>query len=450
MGFSNAPKHVFAIHVRGLTFGSNVRVMRLRGFVSSSLQVFAIAGLAGIACSESSDGSDGNPATMGTTTTPGTTDSTGSTTSSSSSANTTSSTTNSSTTSSTTGTTTGVGGATSTETTTGGGTGGTSTTGGGGTGGSDDSCNMGTTKTRLPCRLSETGLFGADMSTLGEGVHPFAPQFALWSDSAEKRRWIWLPPDTQIDTTDMNFWAFPAGTKIWKEFTRDGTRVETRLIEKQQSGTWYTVAYLWRDDQTEADAVPDGMMNASGTEHDVPNADACWSCHSQHPDKALGFSAIQLAHAPVDAGDPNEWTLERLVSANLLTSPPQGTLEFSDGWPEEIRTLFGYLHANCGTCHNPRGGANSQTGLDLWIKVDDLAKSAEESSVYLGVVDVDIMKLDVELEATKRIDPGSLENSALYQRFLNKGQSWSMPPLATEVTDPAGQAMLEAFILGLE
>jgi len=335
-------------------------------------------------------------------------------------------------------------------TTTDGGTGG-STTDTGSTGGSSDACNMGTLTTRLPCQLSQTGLFGADTETLGDGVRPFSPQFALWSDAADKRRWIWLPPDTQIDTSDMDFWSFPAGTKIWKEFTRDGTRVETRLIEKQASGTWYTVAYLWRSDQSDADAVPDGLMNASGTEHDVPNTDACWSCHSQQPDKALGFSAIQLAHAPVDGDNPDEWTLERLTEANLLSVPPEGAFEFSEGWSEEDRATFGYLHANCGTCHNPRGAANSQTGLDLWIKTDDLAKNAEESSVYLGIVDVDIMKLDVpEVEATKRIDPGSLENSAIYQRFSTKGQAWSMPPLGTEVTDPTGQDLLEAFILGLE
>jgi len=309
---------------------------------------------------------------------------------------------------------------------------------------------MGTLTTRLPCRLSETGLFGDDTETLGEGVHPFAPQFALWSDGAEKRRWIWLPPDSQIDTTDMDYWTFPAGTKLWKEFTRDGTRVETRLIEKQESGTWYTVAYLWRDDQSEADAVPDGLMNASGTEHDVPNSDLCWTCHSQQPDKALGFSAVQLAHAPVDANNPDEWTLQRLTDASLLTAPPEGAFEFSEGWSEEERAVFGYLHANCGTCHNPRGGANGITGLDLWIKADDLAKNADESSVYLGVVDVDIMKLDVELDATKRIDPGSLENSAIYQRFLTKGLSYSMPPLATEITDPNGQELLETFIMSLE
>jgi len=368
--------------------------------------------------------------------------------------NTTSTTATTGTASSTSTSTTGAGGTTSTGGTSSTSAGGTSTTdgGAGGTGGgSADDCNQGTLKTRLPCRLSETGLFGDDMETLGDGVHPFSPQFALWSDAAEKRRWIWLPPDTQIDTTDMDYWAFPAGTKIWKEFSRDGTRVETRLIEKQESGTWYTVAYLWREDLSEADAVPDGMMNASGTEHDVPNADACWSCHSQQPDKALGFSAIQLAHAPVNESDANELTLARLTEANLLTAPPEGVFEFSDGWSEEERAVFGYLHANCGTCHNPMGSANSITGLDLWIKADDLAKNADESSVYLGVVDVDIMKLDVpEVEATKRIDPGSLENSAIYQRFLTKGLSYSMPPLGTEVTDPDGQELLETFIMGLE
>ena len=90
------------------------------------------------------------------------------------------------------------------------------------------------------------------------------------------------------------------------------------------------------------------------------------------------------------------------------------------------------------------------TGLDLWIKIDDLAKPAAESSVYLGAIDVDIMKTDVDLDASKRIDPGSLENSAIYQRFLTKGLSYSMPPLGTEVTDPNGQELLETFIMGLE
>lgn len=329
--------------------------------------------------------------------------------------------------------------------------GGPETGGTGAGGGPEVDCNTGTLTTKLPCKLSETGLFVDEQETLGEGIHRYAPQFALWSDGAEKRRWVWLPPDTQIDTTDMNYWSFPVGTRFWKEFSRDGIRVETRLIEKQRSGTWYTVAYLWQDDQKEAIAVPDGQMNASGTEHDVPNADQCWTCHSQQPDKALGFSAIQLSHAGEDPENALEWTLDKLVAQNLLTAPPSEPLEFSAGWSDLERNMLGYMHANCGTCHNPQGSANSTTGLDMWLKVDDLAKAATESSVYLGLVGVDITKMDGNPPgAPKRIDPGSLTTSAVYQRFMDKDQGWKMPPLASDEVDTDAQEIFEEFIMSVE
>lgn len=330
----------------------------------------------------------------------------------------------------------------------GGESGGAPGSGGGGAADCSEPSDAGPLTTRLPCLLSETGLFQADMETLEEGVHPYAPQFQLWSDGAEKRRWIQLPTGTQIDTSDMDFWSFPAGTKLWKEFSRDDVRVETRLIEKQSTGAWRTVAYLWREDQTEADAVPNGLENASGTPHDVPNADDCLTCHSQQPDKVLGFSAIQLSHEPVDVDDPLEWTLETLMADGLLTAPPAEP--FVVPGTDEERTFFGYLHANCGHCHNPEGTANAQTGLDMWLKVADLEGSVDQFSVYSNLVDVDIVKIDGEHPAaTKRIVPGDFENSAIYQRFSDKTAAWTMPPLATEVTDPAGQAAMEAFITSL-
>src|SRR5262245_14990157 len=96
---------------------------------------------------------------------------------------------------------------------------------------------------QAPARLSETGLF-ADITReiWAPGVMAYAPRFQLWSDGADKRRWLWLPPDTRIDTSNMDSWAFPVGTKFWKEFTRDGVRVETRLIEKLGPGDdWVTL-----------------------------------------------------------------------------------------------------------------------------------------------------------------------------------------------------------------
>jgi hypothetical protein len=321
--------------------------------------------------------------------------------------------------------------------------------GGSSSGGAAADCHQpsaaGTLTTRLPCLLSETGLYGADMVTLAQGVHPFTPSFKLWTDGADKQRWIALPAGSKIDTSDMDYWTFPPGTKLWKEFSRDGVRVETRLIEKQASGAWYAVAYQWRSDQKEADAVPNGVVNASGTPHDVPNGDQCLTCHSQLPDKALGFSAIQLSHTKSDPNSALEWTLDTLIQDGLLTHPPAQA--FTIPGTALDRDFFGYLHANCGHCHNPKGTANTQTGLDLWLKVSDLAGPVSDFSVYRGIVGKDIVWLDAEHpNAPKRIAPGSLSDSAMYQRFIEKGQTWSMPPLGTELVDPSGKKLLEDWI----
>src|SRR5688572_31053294 len=58
----------------------------------------------------------------------------------------------------------------------------------------------------------------------------------LWADGATKRRWLFLPDGAQIDSADPDHWRFPAGTRLWKEFTRDGVRVETRIMHKTGDG----------------------------------------------------------------------------------------------------------------------------------------------------------------------------------------------------------------------
>src|SRR4051794_23701405 len=70
----------------------------------------------------------------------------------------------------------------------------------------------------LPMTLIDSGLCSdAACMQISSDVLAYTPQFQLWSDGATKKRWIYLPPGTQIDTTDMDYWQFPVGTKIWKE-----------------------------------------------------------------------------------------------------------------------------------------------------------------------------------------------------------------------------------------
>src|SRR4051794_27886545 len=125
----------------------------------------------------------------------------------------------------------------------------------------------------LPARLSETGLFDdLERERLATRVVPYTPEFALWSDGADKRRWLLVPDGERVDTADLDTWRFPRGTKLWKEFSRDGVHLETRLLQKTGNGDgdWAAAAYLWREDQSDADLTPYGAVNALGTTHDVP------------------------------------------------------------------------------------------------------------------------------------------------------------------------------------
>jgi mono/diheme cytochrome c family protein len=295
-------------------------------------------------------------------------------------------------------------------------------------------------------RLSATGLY-ADPRTgaLGEGVREFRPRFELWADGATKRRWLWLPPGTQIDTSDMDAWRFPVGTKIWKEFTRDGVRVETRLLRKDgpRRTDWKLVAYVWDGARTDAVAAPDGQPDALGTPHDVPETKACKACHDGAADTVIGVSAIQLDH------DGDGLTLARLASGGLLTAPPARRYDIP-GNPVEAGAL-GYLHANCGHCHNERavGPAGVLFRLDLTVGSLGSVKEAPVFRTAIGAPTRVKMPLE-DTTATQLIVPGDPEASLLHIRMLRRGsKSGQMPTVGSEVVDREGSDAVAAWIRSL-
>ena len=117
----------------------------------------------------------------------------------------------------------------------------------------------------LPEHLRDTGLYApGNCDELGTGVLPFSPQYPLWSDGAEKRRWIRLPPGTRIDARNPDRWVFPVGTRLWKEFSL-GRRLETRMLERPREG-WRFAPYVWTEDGTAAVlAPPEGVPSSVHT-----------------------------------------------------------------------------------------------------------------------------------------------------------------------------------------
>jgi hypothetical protein len=311
--------------------------------------------------------------------------------------------------------------------------------------------------------LSQTGLY-ADIATetLGEGVMFYAPQFQLYTDGAEKRRWIYIPPGTQIDTDDIDEWQFPVGTKIWKEFSRDGIRIETRMIEKlpperaaEGFEGWLVMAYIWDDDLTDAQAAPDGASDVKGTDHDVPAQDACGRCHDMRIEKPLGFSAVQLAH------DGDGVTLTTLIDEGLITMEPETPLVVPGD--DAQRELLGYFHANCGHCHRQNAPVNNRvSGLKLWLESESLT-SFEETLTYQAIVGQYTESGQGSIYPL-RVDPGNPDESEIYRRIILRAgaeelqdaaiegiepEDVPMPPLGTELVDEPAVEMVRDWILSL-
>lgn len=307
----------------------------------------------------------------------------------------------------------------------------------------------------LPRLLSETGLFEAGSGTVRADVIAFAPQYPLWSDGTRKQRWIQLPAGRAIDASQPDAWQFPVGTRLWKEFSFGG-RIETRYIERLADGSWRFASYAWNADGTDAVLVPeDGAIvaaaGAPGGRYSVPSRNDCLACHEGSAVPVLGFSALQLStdrdplapHAdPARRDDANLRSLVaqgRLVNLppQMLSSPPR----IRARTPTE-RAALGYLHANCGHCHNAAGALD---GLQL-----ALAQYADAGSDSLE------QTLSSLFGHSSRFRP---QGAASAQRVARDGSGHMltlrmktanllarMPPLGVQVVDTEGVALVERWI----
>jgi hypothetical protein len=309
----------------------------------------------------------------------------------------------------------------------------------------------------LATLLSQTGLY-SDLRAgrLAPGVLGFTPQYPLWSDGSLKQRWIRLPPGTRIDASNPDAWQFPPGTRLWKEFAM-GRRVETRLIERLDDGRWRYATYVWREDGSDAVLAPEDGIAAhpvaaapAGRYRILAQAD-CRACHEAAAVPVLGVAALQLSpdrdHGAANAVPPRRGDLDlRALQAQgwlqgldpaLLSSPPR----IAARTPAE-RAALGYLHGNCGHCHN-RNGAEPRLPLEL-----ALAQPARGAAPAADVVEA-LLRTPLRYRrpgSEQLVVPGDPAHSVLVQRTEATDPNIRMPPLGTVVPDPAGTALLARWI----
>ncbi len=305
-----------------------------------------------------------------------------------------------------------------------------------------------------PTHLRCTGLYQSwATKTLKTGVREFKPGVVLWSDGAEKKRWVYLPPGTKIDTTNMDQWQFPVGTKFWKEFSLANKRVETRLFWKIATTTWVWTTYQWSADEQTATRLDSGYnQNDAGDPeagaYEIPTVAKCDQCHKGSEDKILGFEAVGLG-LPGATG----LTLAQLVQEGTLTTNPTSTALTIPEDGHGSANALGWLHANCGTaCHNqnPTSMCNFK-GMFLRLTYAELSSSPVTTDLDSYATTYNVAAT-IPSAAYMRIAPGNLNTSAIYYLAShrdNTNPNGQMPPSVSHIIDPTGVGYLSTWITQL-
>ncbi len=296
----------------------------------------------------------------------------------------------------------------------------------------------------FPKLLSQTGCVDPkDATKPAPGLVPFAPTAQLWSDNAEKRRWLAIPDGAKIARAADGDFDFPKGSVLVKEFKVGERRVETRLLMRHDDGGWGGYSYEWNDAGTDATLLPGGKTKAVGAQSwTYPDRNQCFSCHTGAAGRTLGLETGQLNADFV-------YTTTNRVSNQLATldhiglfAAPLGDVSTHPRFPDPFGTAplpsraRAYLHANCSGCHRPSGTGTGPQDLRYGaapadVKVCDVAPTAGD----LGVT------------GAKLVSPGSPEKSILSLR-VRATDVKRMPPVGTRIVHPEGAALIDAWIKG--
>jgi len=329
-------------------------------------------------------------------------------------------------------------------------------------------CVPPTSEAMQPALLSMSGCVDPANPTLPAAtLIPYGVASPLWSDGADKERFIALPDTAMIHVRnctqtpaeclapedggtgqDEGDWDFPVGTVFMKTFAFLGKMVETRLLIRRGEFDWWGFSYQWRDDQTDADllasnvdgydamvAGPDGMVNWH-----FPSRAQCLQCHTTAAGVSLGPETDQfnIAYAYPNGVTHNQ--LDELEHIGAFDAAPSRAPALPDpaGSGDLEERARSYLHANCAICHRP--GSN-YTGFDVRFTTafadTNLCNVVPEKPVPGNPT------------GAMRILPGDPSLSAVSLRMHSTDTAFRMPQIGTRVVDDLGTTVIDDFITSL-
>jgi uncharacterized repeat protein (TIGR03806 family) len=307
--------------------------------------------------------------------------------------------------------------------------------------------------TQFPTLLSQTGLFSNTASLIpAPGMLEYEVNVPLWSDGAQKRRWLALPADATIGFDPTEAFDLPVGTALVKEFdlpVAPGTtrRLETRVFLRQVD-RWIGFTYRWNAAQTDATLLADAFSEEIPVDFgtpttqtwNYPSPSGCLGCHSAPEGRVLGVRARQLQRDfPYPAATDSQihaWNCIGLFAPSLAEPGSYAAYAEPDDTGASLQSRArAYLAANCAICHQP--GAPAPI-MDLRYRallgeLDAIGVAPTEGT--LGIPNA------------LRIRPGVKEESVLWHRVQSSLAPERMPK-GSLVPDALAVQLLGAWIDG--
>lgn len=312
-------------------------------------------------------------------------------------------------------------------------------------------------------KLSEYKFFQGTLADLNpvEGVVPYDVNTPLFSNYAEKLRFVKIPEGKKATYNDTSVFDFPVGTIFIKNFyyfnnykkKEKGKRiVETRLLVHEEDG-WNAFPYVWNEDQTDAYYTPAGETTYSRyvdntgrkvvAPYVIPNKNQCKGCHIRGESMMpIGPSSRSLNRKYAYlSGTKNQlvfWhekgLLEELPALSSVPKLPVWNDPATGSLDSRARA---YLDINCGHCHRRLGPA-STSGLFLDIY--------EKDSSHLGINKTPVAAGRGAGTMQVDIAPGQPGNSILVYRMKALDPAIAMPEIGREQIHKEGVALIEEWI----
>ena len=298
----------------------------------------------------------------------------------------------------------------------------------------------------LPRTLGNFGFFldtGADDPT--PGVTPYRLNMPLFSDGADKHRFVYVPEDAEVEIGEQGLLQFPVGSALIKTFAFGDRKIETRVLLHRADG-WVALPYVWNEAQTEATLALAGKRTTATTpwgeqiSYRVPNKNQCKECH--------GLDGAVVPIGPKARNLAQEW-LAAIAARGMIDRVPDGADALprwegaadATGGAQVTLAARAYLDVNCAHCHRP-GAMASNSGLDLrWEQRDPRALGVMKRPVAAGRGSAGLLFAVV---------PGKPRESILLHRMASAEPGVAMPELGKATVDPEGVRAVERWIAAME